>query len=171
MDLLKTDLKQFKKRCLFRVQYPGTRTRFTPGVGLEAQDTVTSYNNKQIHEGPNGGLLSAITKHLNWNRTYGSSFITLFGSKQHAKNWAMKRCLANGKECQVLTIDVNKLGKSAYVFDAGQIANMSTLDMYRSALRSINDEFLVAWRVSEDAIVRTEIVRHPNHGEVHFVPG
>lgn len=63
-------------------------------------------------------------------------------------------------------IDVKKLGKDAYVFDAGRIANMLTLDMYRGAQRSVNDEFLVAWRVPEDAIVRTDIVRHPNHGEV-----
>lgn len=134
---------------LYRIQYEGCATTYSPHSGLTAKDTSTFYTDCDDIYIDFGG---AVEDHLCWRKHYDSPFISVFGNKQHAENWALdwsKR--HHDKICQVFEIKASKLVRS-YIFSAHEIRENLPLQVSEKAEASIKDEYLICYRIPAQAI-------------------
>ncbi|KAL3496106.1 hypothetical protein BJX62DRAFT_194115 [Aspergillus germanicus] len=129
---------------LYRVDYEGSATIYSPDRGLEAQDTVSTYNSDH-------GFGDATQRHLNWDHEFRSVFISLFSFKSHTINWMKTR----NTHCNLLKIDTTAL-RDLYVFRAQQIEKELRLSVRETASASLRNEYLVLHRIPAAAITLIE---------------
>ncbi|PVG03481.1 hypothetical protein CPB86DRAFT_793410 [Serendipita vermifera] len=81
---------------VYRVDYPGAQTTWSPRWGFQAASTFTPLRA--------AGLRNAVQYHLDWQNRVTSPFISVFGSWQHAKNWANRWFENNNQICYLVEI-------------------------------------------------------------------
>ncbi|OJI98896.1 hypothetical protein ASPVEDRAFT_148061 [Aspergillus versicolor CBS 583.65] len=131
---------------LYRVQYSETMTTEGYDGSLIAQDTTTIYNEEET-------LSEAAERHLNWDHKYTSIFISTFSDRGRAYSWMLERkSRFDNSECGLLTIETAVLGPGADVFSAEELVDVLRLDIIDRAKGSIVGQYLVAYRISPDAV-------------------
>lgn len=94
----------------------------------------------------------AVEGHLCWRKERHSLFISVFGNKRHAENWALDWSERHGdKICQVSEIKASEL-VGGYMFSADEIQENLCLQVPEKAEASIRDEYLIGYRIPAQAI-------------------
>ncbi|KAG6950757.1 hypothetical protein JG688_00014016 [Phytophthora aleatoria] len=92
----------------------------------------------------------AVELHLNWSNRIPTPFVALFGTQEHAVNWAKSHFKLGYDDVFLLKIDASKLGPIFQVRYLVQDSDIHTLlpdSMY-------NDEFLVLRKITRRSIIR-----------------
>jgi len=92
---------------LYRVQYEGSWTTYTPSRDLQAAAQYTSWQGEEDFHG-------SMRSHYDWRSGVPSPFISTFWDAEHAARWG--RCLAQARSAIVLTISTRELYQSNLVF-------------------------------------------------------
>ncbi|KAG3090025.1 hypothetical protein PI124_g17316 [Phytophthora idaei] len=120
-------------RVLWRVRYTGQ--------SLIARAKPAFKTKKQFKR--------AVELHLNWSNRIPTPFVALFGTREHAVNWAKSHFELGYDDVFLLKIDASKLGPIFQVRYLVQDSDIHTLlpeSMY-------NDEFLVLRKITRRSII------------------
>ena len=146
---------------LYRVQYPGTQTKFS-GNGLEAKDTYTTYTENNLH-----AFGQSIINQLTWHHRGAQPYILCFSEKEHAENWACKKPWNNGPwndgSWEVLTIDT-KLMPETYVFSLKDLVTRLNLELPKKVTQHIEGAYLCLHKIPSTAIVKVASAREVRSG-------
>lgn len=161
MDLF--NLNSYKvPHILYRVDYEESATTYNPCHGLEAQDILTTYGSDYSSVFEFG---DAVERHLSWDRSFRSMFISLFADKTHAENWMLyRKNILKSKDCSILEIDMTVL-RNSYIFRAKNIVRTLSLSVPEKALPSVAKEYLIAHHIPPVAIVRRQTIREIEMGK------
>jgi hypothetical protein len=134
---------------VYRVDYPGSQTTYSPYGGFQAASNFTP---RRIT-----GLRNALEYHLNWQCRILSPFISTFGSRQHAENWAQVWSENNGYGlCNIVVITIDE-ADGVMVFDVADLVNR--LGVVTSLHPSqYHSEYLCFRHIPSEAIVRRDPV-------------
>ena len=150
MEFFSLDPKNLSIHSLYRIQYDGCMTTYSPCFGLAARDTETVYTDSDDIFIDFGG---AVEDHLCWQKRRYSLFISLFANKRHAENWALDwSARHDGRLCYILEIKATEL-VGGHVFNADELRRTLLLCVPERAEASIADEYLVTHRIPPRAIV------------------
>lgn len=146
---------------LYRVQYNGSATIYHPDTSLMTRNRVKFHVNSLI------GHISfghAVEQHLNWDKTDGSIFISLFSDRTHAVNWmhSMKSNHEGGGNFRFLEVDSSQIGTP--VFKASEIVEALGLDIPGGASDSVKNEYLVTNLIPGHAVVNCQSVEEIPRG-------
>ncbi|OCK83215.1 hypothetical protein K432DRAFT_402201 [Lepidopterella palustris CBS 459.81] len=143
---------------VYRVDYEGSQTSFSPTKGFCASNTrAVIATTPQLH--------FFASAHFNWASNISSPFISVFADNNHAERWARGFSERNGgKKCYVVRIDTAALGRgpifrAADLLTAGVESPMHLsqhfseyLIMYRIPITALVDEIIVSVEPQEQSM-------------------
>lgn len=154
---------------LYRVQYGDSMTTYDIYEGLEADDTVTFYDDggdEQEEDDTLQGFGDAVEQHLSWDTDYKSIFISLFSQRRHAENWMLERHTRFGsRNCTLLQINTAAL-HGFFIFRAEEIVDALSLSIPEAAQASVAREYLIAHYIPPRAIIRSQTVHDILAGKI-----
>ncbi|KAI9656146.1 MAG: hypothetical protein M1831_004717 [Alyxoria varia] len=140
---------------LYRVQYPGTRTRHTEGSlgGLSAAWTMGDLTRflRRVDRNSDRDFDQAVTNALDWRSHERSPFVQVFTDYTHAVNWMCKWCKihpGNDDKVYLLIIDARRVTNTVYWTRQVIIGRH-----VRGVRRSYNDQYLIEHDVPGHAII------------------
>ncbi|KAG8754510.1 hypothetical protein FRC14_004999 [Serendipita sp. 396] len=137
---------------LYRVQYPGSQTRYSLQRGFRAASNFTPYTIN--------GFRNAIAYHIDWRCRVRSPFISLFRGRQHARNWAQRWAdNQNGGSCEIVQVWINAdddvmVFRLAYLLDRLGISTSLDRSQYQS-------EYLCFRHINPGLIYGVEQMTYP----------
>lgn len=133
---------------VYRIDYPGAQTTYSQQWGFQSAGNFTPYHVN--------GLRNAVTYHLDWQCRTPSPFISVFGNRQHAENWAQLWNDRNSGTCYIVTITI-QAEDDVIVFRVANLINRLgvTTSLHPSQYHS---EYFCFRRIPAEAIVRREPV-------------
>ena len=151
------DLELFAEACgwLYRVQVPGSATKFVDGALIAAgahftNQTIVDYAPRLLHE------------HFLWTSNHPSPFISVFTDEDHARNWATGLVKKNaGMVCTIYRIDPLLLHGKA-IFNATRLVEELNIDLPDAARNQAENEYLVLRSIPAEAIRYQEKVQDQN---------
>lgn len=154
---------------LYRVQYGDSMTTYDIYEGLEADDTVTFYDDGGDEQEEDDTLQEfgdAVEQHLSRDTDYKSIFISLFSQRRHAENWMLERHTRFGsRNCTLLQINTAAL-HGFFIFRAEEIVDALSLSIPEAAQASVAREYLIAHYIPPRAIIRSQTVHDILAGKI-----
>lgn len=135
---------------LYRVQYDDSAT-----IYQHPHKSLMTHNSAGYHVGSIIGCHNfkhAMKRHLSWNKTNRSIFVSLFSERDHAVKW-MRRMNWNhkgGGNFRLLEIDTSHIG--TFVFKASELVETLGLDIPDRARECVSNEYLVTYKIPCHAI-------------------
>jgi hypothetical protein len=152
MSLFDYELDPAAINWLFRVQVPGTATKFVNGALISGgvhytPEIIAECAGTFLHE------------HFLWTSSYPSPFISVFTDEDHARNWATGLVRKNaGYVCDIYRINPFQLGGNA-VFDASELVRRLDIELPKAARSQAQNEYLVLRSIPAEANSFLEVVR------------
>jgi hypothetical protein len=136
-------------KTVYRVDYSGSQTTFSPTAGFLARNQSTIINTPQQ-------IQRFAIPHLLWQSNISSPFISVFADKEHAERWARDLAERNNSNSlyYVVAIDTEKLARGP-IFRAADILAGRVLSEMEEGLHF--SEYLVLHRIPGQAL-REEII-------------
>jgi hypothetical protein len=129
---------------LYRIDYPGAQTTWSPRWGFQAASTFTPLRV--------AGLRNAVQYHLDWRSRITSPFISTFGNRQHAENWANTWIANNNQTCYLLEIRLDA-DDDVRVFRVRSLVDRLGVTT-RLDPSQYHSEYLCFQRIPSEAVVR-----------------
>ncbi|KAI1912160.1 hypothetical protein LOZ65_006034 [Ophidiomyces ophidiicola] len=139
---------------LYRIDYPGSRTKYLPHEGLVAGNRTKIYSNQDENE-----LKRDIVKQFTWGCRDALPFISLFSDREHAENWGSKQPWrgkmlddGSGGTWNLFIIDT-KLLDTRGLFRLEDLVKALGLELPTKAEQHIKGAYLCLHTIPESAIV------------------
>lgn len=145
MDQFRSDQTSLPKE-LYRVQYPGCQTSYSPALGLHAKDTSTFYSENQ-----DDAFRLSIIHQFTWGWRQPTPYISVFSDKTHAENWALSHSKRTGSICEVRSIDTQEL-RDVYVFQLKDLEVKLKCEIPEKASQHIDGAYLCLHHIPNGAI-------------------
>jgi hypothetical protein len=137
---------------LYRVDYHGARTNFSPEEGFRAGDTTRIFGTGELNI-----FKRAVEKHFTWSCHDPLPFISLFSDREHAENWCRKQpWLGNDSfhgDWSLHIIDTTQLKMTTPFFKLSNLVDKLNLDIPRGAQQHIQGAFICLHRIPLSALV------------------
>ncbi|OCL03178.1 hypothetical protein AOQ84DRAFT_227877 [Glonium stellatum] len=135
--------------ALYRVDYPGSQTSFSPTEGFRARNMHTIIANvQQLH--------FYASAHFNWASNISSPFISVFADRTRAEHWACGFSEGDGgKECYVVAISTAALGRGP-IFRAADLIGAGVQSPIVASQHW--SEYLVLYRVPVAALINEIVI-------------
>lgn len=134
---------------IYRVDYPEARATYSHQRGFQSAGNFTP---QRVN-----GLRNSVAYHLDWSCRKKSPYISAFGIKQHAENWARNYSERNGYgTCEIVEICIEE-ADNVIVFRVADLVRSLNIftPLQPSQYRS---EYLCFRHIPSEAIVRREPV-------------
>jgi hypothetical protein len=135
-------------KVLYRVQYPGRQTRYSPEHGLSARDKTTVPNNAEL-------LGRFVKESFTWGSPTHNPFINLFSERDHAVNWAISESKRAGQGYLVMSIDTSELDKSRTI-KLLTVTRKLNIMIPERALSHVRGAYLYLHEIPAQSIYSTE---------------
>lgn len=152
---------------LYRIDYPGSRTAYSPQDGFVAADTTKVYLEADEDE-----FKKDIVKQFTWACRDPLPFITLFSDREHAENWGFKQPWLgkmpheSRSSWSLCVIDTERLD-SHCLFKLEELVASLELQLPNKAEQHINDAYLCMYSIPKTAIVEE---LDPDQVEISMYP-
>lgn len=140
---------------LYRIDYPGSRTKYSPSKGFLAAHRSKVYD-EHLDE-----FKRDIVKQFTWNCDDPVPFISLFSDREHAEHWGLKqpwigkRRHLSRDNWALYVIDTTQL-EDAYFFRLKFLIEELGLELPYMASQHISGTYLCLYKIPADAIKRVE---------------
>ena len=138
---------------LYRIDYPGSRTIYSPSEGFVATDRLKVYAAQDILE-----FKQDIVNHFTWRCRNPGPFISFFSDREHAENWGLKqpwRGHASGRSRDawaLYVIDTQRLDETCF-FSLKDLVEGLGLELPDKANQHIPGTYLCLHNLPSTAII------------------
>lgn len=138
--------------CLYRIDYPGSRTKYFPSEGF-----VATHRSKVYDEDDDDEFKRDIVKQFTWGCDDPIPFISLFSDREHAENWGLKqpwigkRRHLSRDNWALYVIDTTQL-EDAYFFRLNYLIAELGLELPDKASQHIGGTYLSLYNIPAAAV-------------------
>ena len=149
---------------LYRVDYSGSRTRYTPLEGFKATDTLKVFDADELDD-----FKQAIEKHFHWRFRELDPFITLFSDREHAENWGRtepwQKDLGSEGGWALYVIDTAELETTTSLFKLSTLVEKLNVHIPQGARQHVRGGFVCLHHIPSTAIAEKRTPRQIEDGK------